>query len=617
MTIIKTPFVTVRDQIVATNGITNPNNNILAITQRGIAGSATVLPDLTPLTGYPKISLYEPFLLPAFGSGSDCLSYLAACGFLVGYGETSVVFLPVANNVAGAGPIYTITYTGVPSGFSILIGGGITATVATQGANVGTVVSAVVNAAGNAVLTVNSTNTFTTAAMNVNYINRNITTPDPAQTEIAAMTLWTLFSELNQVGNQLTSAASTFPQVYLLLMGQNDTGYSPNTTDIALIKPDHTTVMGTTVVLSWDAIPTNWGLLPDNQLGNSLVQQGSSAIEGVFYQKGIGNIVGASTPAAVCYIILNSVVGTFNTTDALQVKLDGSQSIDLMNKGNYCKYWLGYTEITSANSAKTTQFKNIIDTQNNLSNVEQNRGGLTFGFLGNISQPLFQASGLQQLNDRYLIATYFPEPISPLTLVQSTSSQVSAFVVACCAMNAQPFNPMNNIISATIIAPSSQSYWVQKGMQATSEVILQVGYTPLYVNNFGQVATVRIVNSELTLPNTLVPDNEFFPFSTWQIITSWNEDIVSLCKQPQYTNKRKTDDIKQSLLMAGINLALTYQQNGMFSNVNDLIPLFNIQDNPVAADEWIFNTPIQVIPELSGIQINVNIYSFLFNTGAL
>ncbi|WP_196301181.1 hypothetical protein, partial [Streptococcus pneumoniae] len=93
--------------------------------------------------------------------------------------------------ISGTGPIYTITYAGVPSGFSILIGGGITATVATQGSNVGTVVSATINSGGNAVLVVNSVNTFTTAAMNVNYINRNITTPDPAQTEIVAMTLWT------------------------------------------------------------------------------------------------------------------------------------------------------------------------------------------------------------------------------------------------------------------------------------------------------------------------------------------------------------------------------------------------------------------------------------------
>ena len=69
--------------------------------------------------------------------------------------------------------------------------------------------------------------------------------------------------------------------------------------------------------------------------------------------------------------------------------------------------------------------------------------------------------------------------------------------------------------------------------------------------------------------------------------------------------------------MGAVNLALTFQQNGMFANVNLLKKLFSVQDNPVAADEWIVNTPIQIIPELSGIQINVSIYSFLFNAGSI
>ena len=542
MSIIKTPFVTTNDQIVATNGLTNANNNVLVITQRGIVNNATILPDLTPLNGFPKISLYEPFLLPAFGSGNDCLNYLKSCGFVIGFGETGALNLPVAASITSVSTVYTLIYTGIPSGFDLIVNNSITGT-ATQGSSTGTVVSAsIVN--GNAQLVINSANTFTTAILTINYVNRSITTPDPAQTEIAAMTLWTLFSELNQVGNQLTVASNTFPQVYLLLMGQNDTSYSPNTAAISLPIPAYETIIGTSVVLSFSAIPANWGLLPDNQLGSSILTQATSLATGVFYQKGLGNLIGSTTPNAVCYIILNNVTGTFNDTNLTSIVLDGTQSIDIMNTGNYCKYWLGYTEVTSANAAKTTQFKNIIDAQNNLNNIDQHGGGLTFGFLANVSQPLALANNLQQLNDRFIITTYFPQPVSSLNLLQNTPSQVSAFIIACAVMNAAPFNPMNNIVSATLTAPSNKTYWVQKGIQASSETILQVGWTPLYINTFGQVSTVRIVNSELFLPNTQIPDNEFFPFSTWQIISDWNEDITSFCKQPQFTNKRKTEDLK-------------------------------------------------------------------------
>ena len=616
---IKTPYVTVRDQIVAVNGLTNPNANILAITKRGIAGNSTILPDLVPQNGYSKISLYEPFLLPAFGGGSDCLAFLAASGFRIGYGQTSTLNLPIANSVAVSSTnIYTITYLGIPSGFNILVGNAITATI-TQGSNTGTFISASISNSGNAILTLTSSSTFTTAALSIAYVNRSITTPDPAQTETCAMTLWTLFSELNAVGDQLTTTTTTFPKTYLLLMGQDDSGYSPNTTSITLGNPDYVTaVTSTTTVLSFDAIPANWGLLPDNQLGTSFVQQGSSSIQGVFYQKGLGNLIGASTSTAVCYIIINNTVGTFLDSAPVSILLDGSQTVDIMNKGNYCKYWLSYTEITSTNASITTQFKTIIDTQNNLNNLDINGGGLTFGFLGNVSQPLAQANSLQQLNDRYLVTSYFPQPtsISQPYLTANSPSQVSAFIIACCAMNAQPYNPMNNIISATLTAPLNAAYYIQKGIQATSEVVLQQGYTPLYINQFGQVATIRVVNSEINLPNTQIPDNEFFPMSTWQIITSYNEDCVALCKQPQYTNKRKTDSIKQSLLLGIIKIAQQYETNGMFSNVTALIPLFNVIDNPIAPDQWIVNSPIQIIPELSGIQINVSIYSFLTTFGS-
>lgn len=619
--VIKTPYVTVQDQIVATNGLTNASNNINAISQRGIVNSSTVLADLTPLNGYSKISLYEPFLLPAFGSGSDCLAYLVSSGFSVGFGTTGVLNLPVALSATTTSTnVYLITYTGIPSGFNLLVNNSITG-AATQGSNTGVVVSATINTSGNAQLIISSSSTFTTAAIIINYVNRSVTTPDPAQTEIVAMTLWTLFSELNYVGSQLTVASSTFPQVYLTLMGQHDTGYSPNTTAISLPVPDYVTSYssGTTWILSYSSIPANWGLLPDDQLGSSTVTQATSLATGIFYQKALGNYVGSATPNAVCYVILNNATGTFVTTtgDTISIVLDGTQTVATMIQGTYCPYWLGYTEVTTANATYTSQFQTIIDTQNSISNVEQNSGGLTFGFLGNISQALTSASSLQQLNDKYMSLTYFPQPVSVLSLVQNTSSQVSAFIVACVAMNASPFNPMNNIISATLTAPSNSSYWIQKGTQLSSETVLQVGWTPLYINSFGQVATVRIVNSEINLPGTTTPDTEFFPFSTWQIINSWNQTCVSICKQPQYTNKRKTTEIANSLLMAIINVALTYQTNGMFSNVNNLKSLFSVQDNPTAPDAWIVNTPIQVIPELSGIQINVSIYSYLFNTGSL
>jgi len=612
MTIIKSPFVTVQDTITAVNGTVNPNNNILVISKRGISGSSTLLPDLSPNYSYPKVSLYKPFVLNAFGSGNDCLSYLSELGFKVGYGQSSTLNLPLANTVVQSPTgTFTITYTGVPIGFDILVNNSITGTV-TQGSNTGTYVSAsIVN--NNGVLVVNSSSTLTTSALSITYINRSISDPDPAQTEECAMTLWTLFSELNVVGGQVKNVSATFPTVTLLLMGQHDSSYSPNTTNIDLPKPDYVSVLsGGTIVLSYDALPSTWGLLPDGELGNSVLTQTTSDATGVFYQKGVGNLMGTSTANAVCYIILNNSTGTFNTTDVIEAVLDGSQDTTSMTAGNTYAYWIGYHENTTANSAKTTQFETMINNQNNLNNMDKKGGVITFGFLGNISQPLSTAGSLTQLNNRFMVLPYFPQPISPLELVQTTSSQVCAFVCAVASMNGTPYQPMNDIFSSTIKAPGNNHYWIQKGIQESSETILQVGYTPLYVNKFKQVAIVRLINSQIDIPGTQLPDNEFFAFSTWQIISAYNQDCISQSKTPAYTNIRKTPALRSSLLADIISIAKGYETNGMFSNVSALQPLFSVTDDAVNASLWLVNTPIQVIPELSGIKINVSIYSFLY-----
>ncbi len=620
---MKTPGNYIRDAVVAASTNTSPNNNIMVAGKRGIVGATPVSTDLVPLFGFPKISLYEPVELPGFGDGNACLAYLKGCGFAVGFGETTVTNLPAPTTavVATDGVTWTLTFTGIPVDFQPMLDIAISGSV-TQNTSVGAIQSATVNNSGNGQLVVvvaSSAVTFsTTVVLNVTYTNLNIATPDPAQTEQVCLQLYTIFQEMPTVRKQIAKPVTDAPTVYLTLFAATDTSYSENTAPISLTTPSAVSVVTSTgaVLLGWTGStqPTGWGYLPDNAVGNIVVTHtpvSGDPATGTLFEKGVGDPAGLGW---TYYMILTNVEGTFAATTAYTVVKDGAQDLGTMTEGIASKYYLGYHDMSTASAALTTQFKNIIDIKNSYYVVSQNNGVGAFGFLANTSTIKTSANTLPELNDRYMVTTYFPVPSNPLATTQLNdvySSSASAFVMVCAALNGKPFNPLNNITSSTLTAPSSKLYQLKKGAQSDSEVVLNRGYTPLYVDKFGKVATVRVVTSMLTLEGTSLPDGEFFPITTQQILMSFNESMLAYYALPQFQNQRETDTVKGAVWAGAYNMAVNYQTDGMFANVAASKDLFQVRENPDQVDSWFVDIPAQVVPELNNLFVNVNVYSFL------
>ena len=620
---MKTPGNYIRDAVTAASSNTSPNNNIMVAGKRGIIGAVPNSTDLVPLFGFPKISLYTPFELPGFGDGNSCLAYLKGCGFAVGFGQTTTTALPAPTTavVATDGVTWTLTFTGIPMDFQPMLNIAISGSV-TQGASIGAIQSATVNASGNGQLIVvvaSSSVIFTTSAvLDVTYTNLNIATPDPTATEQVCMQLYTIFQEMPTVRKQIAKPVTDAPTVRLTLYATTDTSYSESTASIALTTPAAISVVTATgaVLLGWTGTtqPSGWGYLPDQAVGNIVVTHtpvtGDPAT-GTLFQKGVGDPVGLGW---TYYMILTDVVGTFAATTAFTVVKDGTQDLASMTEGIASKYYLGYHDMSAANAALTTQFKSIIDIKNSYYIVSQNDGVGAFGFLANTSTVKTLANTLPELNDRYMVTTFFPVPSNPLLatpLNDIYSSSASAFVMVCAALNGAPFNPLNNIISSTLQAPTSKLYQLKKGALSDSETVLKRGYTPLYVTKFGQVATVRVVTSMLTLEGTELPDGEFFPITTQQILMSFNEAMLTYYALPQFQNQRKTDTVKGAVWAGAYNMAINYQNNGMFANVAASKDLFQVRENPDQVDSWFVDIPAQVVPELNNLFVNVNVYSFL------
>lgn len=621
----RTPGNFIQDQVVAANASAAVNNNISVAGKRGILGADPVVTtDLVPLFGFPKLSLYVPYALDAFGSGNAFLEWARGAGFSVGFGQTTSTALPAPTTatVSDNDLVWTLTFNGVPTDFQPMLGITLSGSIDQDG-EAGQIQSATVNDDGNAVLVVtvvDDTVTFnTTDVISVTYSNLDIATPDPTKTEQVCMQLWALFEELSTVKSQLKKSVTDFPRVYLTLFATTDTTYSENTAPITLTIPNATSVVISTgaVLLGWTGAnqPTGWGLLPDTAVGNIVITgdptAGDSAT-GTLFSKGSGDPEGLGW---TYYMILTNVVGTFVTTagTVYTAVKDGSQDFGTMTAATVAKFYLGNHDANPSNSSLNTQFKNIVDKKNNYYTVQQNDGVGALGLIGVSSVAKNAYQTLWQANDRRLVIPFFPVESQPLATVQNysiISTNAAAFTTACLALNAKPYNPTNNIVSSTLLPQSSNFYRVTKGVQGDSENILKMGYTPLYTTKQNTIATVRVVTTELTYPGTQTVDNEFFPASTQQILLAFNEDVIAYLNQPQFQNVRKTDTVKDSIWAGVYSMAFAYQTGGMFANVPKMKSLFTVVDNPDQVDSWIVNIPAQVVPELNNLYINVNVYSF-------
>jgi hypothetical protein len=619
--VVKTPSKRVITKLVSGGLLTTPNNSVLVVGLRGIEGEpSVVMPQLQPQAGYPSIGLFKPYPLPMFTSGNAALSWMQSCGFTVNFGVQFTISLPAPNAAVLSNGVYTLTWNVQPYGFDQLLGIPLTGSVK-QNTSVGTLSTATVyNNKCTMTIDVSSGVTFsTTAPLTVVYINSATAYPDPHRTEQICMQLYHLFETLNSAPTQLTSPAVAFPNVYISVLTQQDAGYAPSSTPIALPAPHSATKSNGMTTLLWNSVSPSvdtaileaFGRLPDGQLGNTLVDQATSLGKGVFYQK----LTPGYATGAIAGMIVQDVSGTFNATNTISVVLDATQSVFELMQGTYLPYVAGWHEDTTANLATyTLQFTNGINALNETNSIAQNGGGRTFGFLSNttINKNLVNTLPTNYHNTMNMIWGWYPY-LTTMQDIPVTACDVTACLCAIGASNGAPFNPMNRIVMPSLPTPLETSQDISVSPQGQSETALQLGYTPVFVNSNGQAATVRMVTGELTMPNTTQVDNEFFPLSTWQIISAYGQDLISYFSGPQFTNTRKRADVGNSIVAGAVSIAKQYQQQGMFENVNQYVSQFVLQNDPVDPAKWILQAPAQIIPEFNALDIDVNILSSLLS----
>lgn len=609
----KTPNVSIRTSIQAVGALPSLQQTIACIGHRSLIGGATQLSPLTPAVGYPQLQYFQPFPMPPLASGDQALSYMKNLGFTVNYGLSGTLLFPAPTSVVtNTNGTVTLTYSAMPANYNLLLQTGVSATL-TQATSTATGIflSASLNTFS---ITVGSvTGTFVTTSadtISIAYINNNLGLPDPNRTEEICMQVYYIYQVMNQITGG-TQYNFTRPSVFLSVLTDKESSgsFAPNATPLTLGIPAATAVQTDgSVYIGYTSAPTNAAYVPLSPLGTSSIAQLTSLASGVI----LGTLPPFTISACAFVIHVGPVTGVFDTTHAISMTLDASQTVFVnMDSTPFTCIVNPYNVATNTDiTTNQVSFFNYIAQVNQPTEVEKGH----FGVLGVFANTTILAQSMgsslpTDVNNNWYAPVYYPY-VPNVGEYPQTSAFIAAAIASFFSCNTAPYNPQSSVIIPAILSSSNTQNRVTLGLTGAtcSEVALDLGWSPLCVNTAGQVFPARLVTGQTTLPNTNVTDVEFFPLTTWQIVTYFQQQIYVALIAMGVKQLRQSPQILSKVKGVVVGIMLNFQNLGMFENVATLSKeVVVVQSN--VPDTIIIQVPITVIPELASANVQVGLIS--------
>lgn len=616
----KTPNISIRTAIQQVGALPSIQASIACVGHRSLIGGATQLSPLTPAPGYPQLQYFQPFPLPTFGSGNEALSYMKNLGFTVNYGLSGSLLFPAPTSVTvNSNSTVTLTYSAQPLNYNLLLQRGITATITQNTSSAaGTFLSA---STSNFSITLGSVSgTFVTTSADtivISYINNTLGLPDPNRTEEICMQVFYMYQIMNEISG---GAQYNFikPSVFLSVLTDRESGgdFGPNPANVSLGIPTATSVQTDgSVYIGYASAPTNAAYVPLSPLGSSALNQLTSLATGII----LGTLPAYTIAGCAFVIHVGPVTGTFDTTHTINLNLDASQTVFvLMDNTPFTCIVNPYNVATNTDiTTNQAEFFNYLSTVNQPTEVEKGHFGV-FGVFANTTIPA-QSMGsslpTDVNNDRYT-PVYYPY-VPNVGEYPQTAAMVSAAVASFFSCNSAPYNPQSSVIIPSLLSSSNTQNRVVLGLTGAtcSEVALDLGWSPLCVNSAGQVFPARLVTGQTTLPNTNVEDVEFFPLTTWQIVTYFQQQLYVSLIAAGVKQLRQSPQVLTKVKGVVIAAMMNFQTLGMFENVPVLAKQVTVTQSNIP-DTIIIQVPVTVIPELASANVQVGLISSLFTLGA-
>jgi hypothetical protein len=600
----KSPYTFINANISQTGTVPAPQLSVLVSSQRGTPTSDTL--------GVLDIPLYRPFQIPAryLASPSQLLSYLDTLGATINTGISNTINLAAPDSASVVGSTTVLTWDSEPIGWSNISGISLTGTVSQTQAGpttaTGTVLS--VSLSGYTITLSSVTGTFNnTDVVSIAYVNNSVSLPDGRNTEKFVMDLYYAVSAM-QLQNTLNLTFGT-PNLSVTLVSDRDSAFAPNPASVSIGIPDTVTVNGDgTVSLFYNTQPSNWIYVPNTALGTTAFNQATSLATGVLIQQ----LSPEYTPTGTGFgILVGNVTGTFNTTNAVSMVLDDTQSVFDLLGNNYYKFVSVNPQIATNTDYNTTylEFQEYI----NSTNAQQAADVGIFGTLGVFAATSVNFSNytsLVQPNNKNFVPVlyYYPNRIGDVYL---QAGQVAAATAAWMACNLPPYNPMDGIVVPGLPVSADASTYIDVGTSSTAEQVLQWGWNPIAVNSSGQAYMVEPITSQITIPGSSIQDQEFYDVATWQVVDECKYRLNAAVKSPQFLNTRITPLLEKQLENAAFATLKQMEIEGMLINVDQWKSAIIVQlddVNPHAVD---INVTIQIAPAYTQTIIDINLVSAL------
>jgi len=603
------PFLNENVELTPSGTSSNTSKQVLLFGQRITEGV------LTPASnGNTQPNYYIPWVLPSFKTGNEALAYLNTYGIKsqIGYNFTLILPQPTAiNSVLGN---TVLTWSTVPYGFTQLTDFNLSGTL-TQGILSGSATIATINN-GVASLTIQNIVAFSTSGGNMTLTGvNNVQYPDPNETDPIALMVWDFY----QTALSAASSANGVPNAILSITSDRETSITAVATPIVLGAPDEINIETEETTVIYPENTVGLGYLPTTAYGNTIVSQ--NAASGIYggYSIQNGNVV----------ISITDVTGTFIVSDPISIVLDNTINAYTFLDGVDIHSSVLQFPINNATNISTTHADYY--NGNTLINepAEANNGHyFTYAIAGNITSLPNQVNNLPIANDQTKILVTYPyvQKFGNIPYDNTNSNVASGRIASCVAYmlanGDAPYPPLmlsriNHLPVSSVASTTSYSI----AQNSTGNAAVTRGWLPLAPNSNNVVQFLQSNTTLTTLPGTNVPDIEFRYTHIWDCVRDLKRNIAQYFQiiriLPDNAGSALISPSFLTTFKNGIvSILYTAQTAGVVQNVAlyaDLVTVTQDPDNPNQVDAYV---PSQIIPQLNGANILINVFSSLYQFNA-
>jgi hypothetical protein len=582
---------------------TNPAKSGLVFASRTLNSNNQLI---SPLSNNTPTSLFVPFELPAFTTGTQALAYLKQLGFqyTLGTGFDTSFIPPDTVEINSVSGLTTLIWNDPLMGIQFLVGQNPVGTAVqnTSTAN-GSIIDAYIASNQSFLVISPTTGSADFDTTNDIVITANLTNdkPDPTSSDEICVFAYAFY---NQYGK--SPIFNTSPNLWcsVYVKGHVNSITATNTATplvaptSAVVQPDGS------VNLTYPIIADQLGLLPSVYLGNSTITQDTSTAKGV--------LNGYTLTSTTCVINVIDVVGTFDDTNICSVVLDNTQTgFNYLGENQISTYGLCYqiSNLTTLTGTHSDFYSNIVALQAP-SASETNKFNVQ-GYYSYVA-PSINAIPLNALttpNNTYFVAN---AKLDVPTAVQYPAN--NAMVVAVSMFddlnNEYPYygtNGKNYTVNLTASA-NKASY----PNNASLNQLTNQGWKAFGVNGADQVYIYRNV---CTLQNVNGIVDNSFRFEDIQLKTRYlNSNFYTIAEitvidpitQQRLNNNPELITNMQNNLSVFLNNAYD-NGRGIVGNTKNSV---TVTLNPVDVSRLAIRITTTIVPANSGSDIETYVYGY-------